>query len=138
MGLTQADSTSSHAGNLVVVRLKKSHDMVMVWSFCNIVKGQANNQNHICMKKLCFSSICTATLIKKHFRVRLYIMAWPNETIYFEVFWHPVEKYHLSCFYHCACWLWSESDCWLTFKLGKKRSLYKTFNRNDEFFNFLL
>ena len=137
MGLTQADSRGSHAGNLVAVSLKKSHDMVIL-SFCSILKGQANNQNHICMKKLCFSYICTATLIKKHFRVRLYIIAWPNETIYFEVFWHPVEKYHLSCFYHCACWLWSESDCWLTFKLGKKRSLYKTFNRNDEFFNFLL
>ena len=43
MRFSQTDSTSSHAGiDLGAVNLKKYHDIVIL-SFCNIVKGQANS-----------------------------------------------------------------------------------------------
>ena len=43
MRFSQVDSTSSHAGTPWCCQPeKKSHDIV-ISSFCNIVKGQANN-----------------------------------------------------------------------------------------------
>ena len=46
MRFSQADSTSSHAGTPWCCQPeKKSHDIVIL-SFCNIVKGQANNDNN--------------------------------------------------------------------------------------------
>ena len=44
MRFSQADSTSSHAGtpSCCCQPEKKSHDIVIL-SFCNTVKGQANN-----------------------------------------------------------------------------------------------
>ena len=41
MRVFQADSTAAMLGHLGAISLKNSHDIVIL-SFCNIVKGQAN------------------------------------------------------------------------------------------------
>ena len=46
MRFSQADSTSSHAGTPWCCQPEKTHDIVIL-SFCDIVKGQANYQNPI-------------------------------------------------------------------------------------------
>ena len=51
MRFFQADSNKVSGMATGAVSLSQSHDIVKL-SFCNKVKGQANNQNHICMKKI--------------------------------------------------------------------------------------
>ena len=51
MRFFQADSNKVSGMATGSVSLSQSHDIVKL-SFCNLVKGQANNQNHISMKKI--------------------------------------------------------------------------------------